>query len=62
LIIAGRYDGACPPAESEVIAANIPDSRLVLLEHCGHQPHIEDPALFNDLLKRFLEGGLAAVS
>ena len=37
-------------------ADKIPNSTLVGIDECGHQPHIEVPDRFNELARRFLQG------
>ncbi len=44
LILNGRQDGVIPPSVAEAAHAAIPRSQLVLLDHCGHFPFIEQPA------------------
>jgi len=29
-------------------------SRIIILEKCGHRPHVENPKLFNKVVKDFL--------
>lgn len=29
-------------------------SRIIILEKCGHRPHVENPKLFNKIVKDFL--------
>jgi 3-oxoadipate enol-lactonase len=43
LVAAGRYDGIAPPANSEVLAARIPDARLEVFEG-GHGFMLQDPS------------------
>lgn len=43
LIIAGEEDTARPPADSEHLAACIPESQLVRIPGCGHSSALEDP-------------------
>jgi pimeloyl-ACP methyl ester carboxylesterase len=44
LLVAGSYDFLFPPEHQKQLAAGIPDSRLVLIEHAGHNPDMEQPA------------------
>jgi pimeloyl-ACP methyl ester carboxylesterase len=55
LIIVGEDDMLCPPRHSRAIAARIPGSRLVEVPEQAHQPFQEDPAGFDDLVRRFLQ-------
>jgi proline iminopeptidase len=44
LILVGRHDWVCPPAQGgERLHAGLPNSRLVIFEHSGHFPFIEEP-------------------
>jgi proline iminopeptidase len=44
LILAGRHDFVFPPECQEALAAGIPNARLVLIDHAGHNPMDERPA------------------
>jgi 2-hydroxymuconate-semialdehyde hydrolase len=43
-LIHGRYDRVVPFEVSIAVLNNIADSRLVLLNNCGHWPSFEKPA------------------
>jgi proline iminopeptidase len=43
LVVVGRHDPQCPLENSERIAAAIPGARLVICEHSGHFPYLEEP-------------------
>ena len=59
LVIAGALDPAgC--ARADVVAAAIPDARLVVLAGAGHTPHLETPTAFRSLALAFLEEEPAA--
>ena len=59
LVIAGALDPAgC--ARADIIAAAIPDARLVVLAGAGHTPHLETPTAFRSLTLAFLEEEPAA--
>lgn len=49
LVAGGRYDGIAPPANSEAIAARIPDAELRLYEG-GHAFFVQDKAALPDVL------------
>lgn len=55
LLIWGREDKVTPSFVGEEFHQLIPDSRLHLLDHCGHAPMMEHPGLFNQYLEKFLE-------
>ncbi len=54
LIVEGQQDPACPLNESEAIHAGIRNSQLVVVNHSGHFPWIEQPAEFFPAVTRFL--------
>jgi 3-oxoadipate enol-lactonase len=54
LLIAGRDDGVSPVANSEGIAADLPNAQLRILEQCGHWHPIEQPAGVTQALREFL--------
>ncbi|MEV5828224.1 alpha/beta fold hydrolase [Spirillospora sp. NPDC052242] len=54
LLIYGRDDRVVPLENSLYLLANIPDSRLVLLNRCGHWAMIEHADEFNRLVTDFI--------
>ena len=54
LIVWGRDDKVTPPAVAEEFKRKIAHSRLEYIEACGHAPSLEQPAIFADMLRRFL--------
>jgi proline iminopeptidase len=55
LLLVGRDDFICPPSQAQLMHAHIPQSRLVVFEQSGHFPWIEEPALFIQTVKEWLE-------
>jgi proline iminopeptidase len=55
LLLVGRDDFICPPSQAQLMHTHIPHSRLVVFEHSGHFPWIEEPALFIQTVKEWLE-------
>ena len=55
LLIWGNNDTITPPFVGEEFHKLIPHSRLVLIDKCGHAPMMEQPELFNQHLREFLE-------
>jgi 3-oxoadipate enol-lactonase len=53
LVIAGAHDPTAPPAQGELIAAGIPDARLVVLEDAAHLANVEQPEAFTRALLAF---------
>lgn len=54
LLIHGRDDRVVPYEHSLVLCAHIPNSRLVLMNRCGHWAMIEHAAEFNRLVTDFV--------
>ena len=54
LILHGRHD-PIPLDASEALAGALPDARLVILEHSGHVPYVEEPETLFREIERFLE-------
>ena len=55
LITVGRHDWITPVAASEEIAAGIPHAELVVFEHSGHSPQLEENELWVATVRGFLE-------
>jgi len=55
LVVAGREDAIMPVELLEEIAQRIPDSRLAIIERCGHTPSLERPEELTDLLVSWLD-------
>jgi proline iminopeptidase len=54
LIVVGRHDWITPVAASEEIAAGIPHAELVIFEHSGHSPQLEENEKFVATVRDFL--------
>jgi pimeloyl-ACP methyl ester carboxylesterase len=54
VVIVGRQDQVTPLPRSEEMAADIADSRLIVLEECGHMSPLEKPAEVTAALRRWL--------
>lgn len=54
LVVVGEQDQATPVADARLMAERIPGARLELIPDAGHLPNLEQPALFNERLARFL--------
>jgi proline iminopeptidase len=54
LVTVGRTDWVTPVAHSETIASLIPGAQLVVFEHSGHSPQIEERELFQQVMRDFL--------
>ncbi|MDQ3017014.1 MAG: alpha/beta fold hydrolase [Bacteroidota bacterium] len=55
LLVWGKEDTITPAFVGEKFHELLPQSRLHILEHCGHAPMMEHPEEFNRLLYAFLE-------
>jgi len=56
LLIAGTADLITPPSISRMIAAEIPNSRLVVIPEAGHSAYWETPEEFNCAVLDFIGG------
>jgi proline-specific peptidase len=54
LVIVGRHDWITPLPASEEIAATIPGAQLVIFEHSGHAPQVEESELYLATVRQFL--------
>ena len=54
LVMAGRYDFLFPTEHQVALAAGIPNARLEIIENAGHNPHMEQPAAVQRLIRDFL--------
>lgn len=54
LVLVGEEDTLTPPADARLIAARIPDSRMLILPEAGHLSNLENPKAFNTALLGFL--------
>ncbi|MGK2882530.1 MAG: alpha/beta fold hydrolase [Mycobacterium sp.] len=55
LIVCGEQDLLTPPESSERMAAELPDSELVLVDGAGHLVQLEQPEIVNDALVRLVD-------
>jgi 3-oxoadipate enol-lactonase len=57
LVIHGDIDPLVPPENGRMLSERIPGAQFVLLEGCGHMPHLEQPVETAQLIRTFLAGG-----
>jgi pimeloyl-ACP methyl ester carboxylesterase len=57
LIACGREDLWSPLARHQAMAALIPGSQLVVIEHCGHMSTMEQPAAVTAAMRLWLQQG-----
>jgi pimeloyl-ACP methyl ester carboxylesterase len=56
LVVNGQHDETIKQAHAEYVAATIPGAQLLILPGIGHFGLLQDPALFNRAVLRFLGG------
>ncbi|HKM73036.1 MAG TPA: alpha/beta fold hydrolase [Stellaceae bacterium] len=56
LIVWGDDDKIMPPANAALWRERLPDARLVMVDNCGHLPHVEQAPLVARYVREFLEG------
>jgi proline iminopeptidase len=54
LVTVGRHDWRTPVPASERIVELVPDGELVVFEHSGHSPQLEEPERFQSVVRGFL--------
>ena len=54
LVTVGREDWITPLEASEELAAGLPGSELVVFEHSGHSPHLEEQERYLGVVRDFL--------
>jgi 3-oxoadipate enol-lactonase len=55
LVLVGREDPACTVEQSTVLHRMIAHSSLQIIDHAAHLSNIEQPAIFNRILRSFLD-------
>ena len=58
LVTVGRTDWVTPVSAAQTIADLVPRSELVVFEHSGHSPQVEERELFQATVRDFLERAL----
>lgn len=56
LVVWGDDDKVMPPAYAALWQERLPDARLVMIEQCGHLPHVEKAELVSRQVREFLKG------
>ncbi len=54
LLVWGRLDGITPMEHGDALRAAMPNSRLDVIERCGHLPMSEKPETFNRIIRNYL--------
>ncbi|PZA06321.1 MULTISPECIES: alpha/beta fold hydrolase [unclassified Meiothermus] len=60
LVTVGRHDWITPLEASQELHRLLPNSELVVFEHSGHSPHMEEQGRYLQVVRDFLERHLAA--
>ncbi len=55
LVLCGRQDAWSPVSQHEEIAAAIPQSKLVIVDDCGHMSTVEQPEAVTSALREWLD-------
>jgi proline iminopeptidase len=55
LVVGGKHDVHVSPAWSEAMAEKIPNAQLVMMEHSGHFPWLDEPKKFFTTVIQFLQ-------
>lgn len=56
LVVIGEEDNTTPLADAQLMASEIPGARLAVIPAAGHLSNLEQPDVFNELVKGFVEG------
>ena len=56
LVMTGKDDWLCPPAQAERIHAWLPNSTLVIFDYSGHSPFSEEPDKFVAIVSNWIAG------
>jgi 3-oxoadipate enol-lactonase len=59
LVTRGERDGIAPQPLSDEIAAGIPGAKRDIVPNAGHVANADNPEVFNDMLREFVEGWAA---
>ena len=54
LVINGEKERTFPPSMALALATSLPKGSLCILPGCAHAAHLEDPAIFNAIVKNGL--------
>ncbi len=58
LFINGEKDGETPVSSAKIYCSLVPDSRLLVLNGCGHFAHLDDPLAFDLAAEEFFHANL----
>jgi pimeloyl-ACP methyl ester carboxylesterase len=55
LVVVGQEDYTTPLADAQLMAADIPHARLAVIPAAGHLSNLEQPDVFNDVVRGFVD-------
>jgi proline-specific peptidase len=55
LVLAGRHDRTCVVEAAEAMARGVPNAQLVVFEHSGHMPFVEEQEHYIEVVRSFLD-------
>ena len=56
LVLIGQEDNTTPMVDSQLIAEETPGAQLAVIPSAGHLSNLEQPDVFNELVKGFVQG------
>jgi proline iminopeptidase len=60
LVMGGRYDVVTPVSMVQEMADQLPKSKMVVMEHSGHFPFLEENYMFTEWVRQFMTGTVDA--
>jgi proline iminopeptidase len=54
LVLTGREDFIAPPSQAERLGRRMPNAQVVIFEHSGHYPHVEEHEVFFATIRSWL--------
>jgi proline iminopeptidase len=61
LVLTGRDDFIAPPSQAERLGRGLPNARVVIFEHSGHYPYVEEPDAFFATIRSWLCQGCLTI-
>ena len=55
LVISGDQDPIVPPGAANLYHTSIPNSRLEIIENCGHRPEVEQTEKFVEVMRKWFQ-------
>jgi pimeloyl-ACP methyl ester carboxylesterase len=54
LVVWGEQDDLLPVSQAQIVKTKVPNARLEIFENCKHDPMVQNPKRFNQLVLEFL--------